>query len=873
MRLGCAVWLLVGVAFGTARAQVSPPPEDPARELALLMRGLDRTARVLYVTAHPDDEDAGLLARLHYGEGVETMLLTVTRGEGGQNEIGTELFSALGVLRSRELEAAARYTGASQAFTRAFEFGYSFSVEETFEKWDHDAILRDIVRVVRSFRPDVILTLPHVGDGGGQHHQATARLAAESFARAAGDEWPALGPPHRTRRLFRVLWRDDEHVENHCNMELGVYDPVLGASYAEMGLASRAAHKCQGMASLFDPFPSRRSRWEWRLASDEEPHAVTHLLDELPEPLLEDANGETAFGRELRARVGEARAAYAIDGGDALSGALLEVYDVVSRALEAAADADARVRLETLRARTARAVLLSSGVRLTARANARDVARGDTLLVTVEARNTGGKPAGVDPTLVGRGTAACRVIRLDRRDAVGGTGRLAMTERGPTLRLESGASGSAHYALIVGEEAEPTIAMPVPRHGADVDDETARRWLHPAWRAVELSAVLDVSGRRVVLPRIPISCQELDAAFPSVVYSDPHIVPDPSVRFAREVVPLPEREGVKRRAGLDLLVSSLHGGPVRVVLDAPSGWVVEEGREGAVVETGTGGTEVPLHLTLRAPADAEPVTVRARAWREGLEEPRVSSRGVRRVTYPHIRPGALLVDASVEVTPFVCRVPSGVRLGYVEGAGDEVAVALEALGLAPVPLTTEDLLEGDLGRFDTIVTGVRAYKVREDLAAAQDRMMAWVRAGGALIVQYNKLELNAGAAESPYAPYPGARVGHRRVTVEESPVVVNVPEHPVFNLPNRIGPDDWAGWVQERGLYFLDVDDPHYTDLVTLEDPWPYNAGPKGGALVAAPVGEGVWVYVGLGLFRQLPAGVPGAFRLLANLVALGGDR
>lgn len=843
------------------------PPLDRARELALLMRKLDRTARILYVTAHPDDEDAGLLVRLVHGEGVEVALLTATRGEGGQNEIGTELFSALGVLRSRELEAAARYTGVKQYFTRAFEFGYSFSVEETYEKWGHDAVLHDIVRVVREFRPDVILTLPHVGEGGGQHHQATARLAAEAFGAAARDDWPELGPPHQAARLYRAVWREDEAIDAHCFLELGTYDAVLGASYEELGVESRSAHKCQGMARYTDPLPSRLSRWECRFVREGEPRSTSHFLDGVPEPLIETSRGVTDFGVALRRGADAARAAHRKGADDELVAELLSLHRLVGEARDGRSnDPTARVRLETLERRIARALLLASGVRLRARAATRYVAPGDTLVVVVEAQNTGYKPALIDIGFAGSGADASRAHRVDARSESGGRGRMPPQDDPNRLALTPGAHARASYALVVGGEAEPTIARPVPENGTDVDDARAARFLRPAWRAFELAPALTLAGRVVPLPPIPVSCQELDASFPSIFYSDPHVVPDPSVRFARDVIPVPmqSQEGF---ASVELLVSSLDGGPVTVRLETPDGWRVTP--EVIALETPAGGVEIPARFALTASERVSrtgEASIRASARHAGVE----SRQGYRPVVYRHIRPGALLEEAAARLVPFECAVAPEVHVGYVEGAGDRVLEALDALGVPVDVLDSGTLLEGDLDAYDVILTGVRAYKVRDDLAGAHGRLMDWVAGGGTLLVQYNKLEFNAGAGESPFAPFPGTRIGHRRVTVEESPVIINAPEHPVFTYPNPIGDRDWAGWVQERGLYFLDFEDPRYVDLVTLEDPWPYNSGTKGGALVLATLGEGEWVYVGLGLFRQLPAGVPGAYRLLANLLALG---
>jgi hypothetical protein len=238
--------------------------------------------------------------------------------------------------------------------------------------------------------------------------------------------------------------------------------------------------------------------------------------------------------------------------------------------------------------------------------------------------------------------------------------------------------------------------------------------------------------------------------------------------------------------------------------------------------------------------------------------------GYQIVEYPHIQRRHIVRPAETAVKIVDVAVPANLTVGYIMGVGDQVATAIEQLGVTVKLIGRDELAWGDLSKYGTIVTGVRAYERRDDLRAHNHRLLEYVQQGGTLIVQYNKFEFN----EARYGPFP-AKVSSNRVTDERAPVQVLVPEHPVFTAPNRIGPDDWAGWVQERGLYFLGDRDPQYTDLVRLEDPFPFNAGPKTGALVEARVGKGRWIYVGLGLWRQLPAGTDGAYRLLANLISL----
>ena len=241
------------------------------------------------------------------------------------------------------------------------------------------------------------------------------------------------------------------------------------------------------------------------------------------------------------------------------------------------------------------------------------------------------------------------------------------------------------------------------------------------------------------------------------------------------------------------------------------------------------------------------------------------TRGYQVIEYPHIRRQHIYYDADITLKVVDVRTASQLSVGYVMGVGDEVPAAIEQLGVKVELLGPDDLAWGDLSRFNTIVTGVRAYERRDDLRANNARLLEYVKNGGTLLVQYNKFEFN----QAQYGPYP-ARVSADRVTEETAPVRVLAPENPIFSLPNRIGERTWQSWVQERGLYFLGERDPQYVDLVELEDPFPYNAGPKRGALVQANYGKGRWVYVGLGLWRELPAGVDGAYQLLANLISLG---
>ncbi|MEZ4648297.1 MAG: PIG-L family deacetylase [Candidatus Eisenbacteria bacterium] len=865
-RMLLALGVLVG-ACHRAEAQPLGPPVDPGRQLEIALRNLESSARILYVTAHPDDEDSGLLARLHYGDGVDVRLLTLTRGEGGQNEIGTELFDGLGVLRSRELEGSAEWLGNEQRFSRAFEFGYSFSPEETFQLWNEEAILRDIVREIREYRPNVMLTMQSFGDGGGQHHQASARLAARAREIAATSEWPELGVPHVTGHLYQQLWVDDGGPVD-VDVDLGVYDPVLGATYEEFGLRARQSHQCQGMAQLHAPLAADRSKWRevpvgaevggTKDASSDgrqggEPRAL--FLD----PARRSPRSVAGLDPSIPDLASRIRTAFAKGEDDAGIEGLLALYRSLGETADgkggaigtrpaemptSPTEADARRDRESLRARTASALAAAHGLTLHARSNHRYLAPGDSVSIDVYAAGT--RPAQLEFAPVGWDTP---------------TGATS---------LAPGVPSEVDFALRVPSGAAPTLPTPVPRPGQGAG-LPAGSFASPHWSAFSIEPELVLGGTRVRLAPLRVLHQEVDPDHPRLVFADMHVVPEPSIRAYAERIPVLDPSGTE----CTWLVSSLHGGKVDVTLELPEGWTASPAHQAVELRP---EIEVPVTFVLSGPKpDADGAghgpTLTIRAEARHLGSGAESEAGYQRVDYDHVRPTALMTPATATLVPIDCDVVPGIRIGFVDGSGDQTAAAIEALGYDVTRLDESALLQGDLAAFDVIVTGVRAYKVREDLAAAQPRLMSWVEQGGVLLVQYNKFEFNAGDAESsPFAPYPGTLVGRRRVTVEDSPVRVNHPGHSVFHHPNEIAAADWEGWVQERGLYFLDFADDRYLDLLTLEDPWPYNAGQKGGALVDTEVGRGHWVYIGVGLFRQLPAAVPGAYRLFSNLIALGRD-
>ena len=893
-RLPSAVVLAVLFAAAPVAAQLRPVPQDEGTNgLALALRHLPTSGSILYVTAHPDDENNGVLVQLNRGRGLDTALLTLTRGDGGQNEIGPELFQALGILRTEELAAIHRYDRAVQYFTRAYEFGYSFSVEETFEKWGREETLRDVVRVVRMTRPDVILTLPLEAPLGGQHHQAAARLAVEAF-RAAAD--PARFPeqiaeglrPWQAGKVYQggvgggsELDKDPRAV----GVDTSGFDPLLGMSSYQFGMLARSNHKCQGSGQL--------------RALPGTGRAVFVLVDAEPKPGgPEDdvlAGVETSLSALARFARGQE------DKAPSLAESLRNIEDQARQAQEAySTHAADRMRM-ALRAglaglRKTREQLASSALddvaryEITARLRRKeaDFERALTLAHRLTAESTSddgdvvpGQSFTVHTRVWNQGLEAVALQEVALRVPQGWT---AARQADPPAMLEPGKAADVAFKVTVASNAR--YSQPywhrnpkVDRYDVDNPADFPLPWSPPDVVSLVRYGSPTGPGVNSVLPvtlEQPSFFRYEGRWVGGEKQKVVNVVPSLSVSLTPDVAVTPVA-GARREFRVTVANAAKGSGEAVVRLDVPAGWKVEPAQAAASLRFE--GDEATARFFVTAPATlaAGPYAVRAVATRGGQEY----RDGVQVIAYDHIQERHLLRPADTLVQAIDVKVASGVSIGYVLGAGDEVPPAIQQLAITPVLLSADDLAYGDLSRFSTIVTGIRAYQTRKDLRANNQRLLDYARAGGHVVVQYNKFEFNrlseapaegfsgggSATAVSPFAPYP-ASVTYERVTLEDAPVNVLAPDHPYFNAPNRIGKADFDGWVQERGLYFLGAKDPHYLELLSAADPFPKNAGEKKGILVDAPVGKGTWTYVGLGLWRQLPAGTPGAYRILANILS-----
>lgn len=854
--------LLVPVA---SVAQLPATEYQGAAELGLELRRLGTIKRVLMIGAHPDDESTQILSTLALGQGADVAYLSLTRGEGGQNGIGPELQEGLGLLRTEELLAARRLDGARQYFTRAYDFGFSKNAEEAFRHWPREEILADVVAAIRHFRPDVVLSVfsgtPRDGHG---HHQVAGILAREAFETAGDpDRFPeqlrAGLRPFAPRKLYQTLWGQNE--ESDFSLQTGQLDPLLGSSHYQVAMASRSRHRSQDMGRPLTPGPQASG---FELVAANLPGGQykgslfagvdTTLSATLSGAGVQDEGSVVAsafsLAREYEDRVGEIREGFnpLASGGvvEELAAALRLLRNAVQPLPAGELRATGMAEVEDVEA----ALWSAARLQLEAVSNDETLVPGQSFELTVTLWNGGDTAVAlkrVEPVLPEAWTA-------DPRGSF--PARLApgeLTEVGFDVKVPQDADFTRPYFLRQDRNgdlyvwADPGRLVGVPFGPAAVRVAAEVEIAGEPVRAEAAGAFLEVDRRQGEIRR-PI-----------------RVVPAVSVLLTPEaaVVPLSESRGGGAPLTLSALVRA--GAPDSIEgifsLQAPAGWRVEPTQ--VPLRFSNEGEQRRIELRVIPPAELHPGDVTL-TGRFVTDDGRAFEQGYTLVDYPHVDPHPLYRDAVVSVHPVPVEVPPDLRVGYVPGAGDDAPEALRQLGIDVTVLDGERLATGDLSRFDAILTGTRAYEVNADLLAQNRRLLEYARQGGTVVVQYSKYEY----AEPGIAPYPvEISRPHDRVTDETAEVRLLEPSHPALSWPNRITAADFQGWVQERGLYFLSEWDDTFTPLLEMADP---GEDPLRGSLLVAPLGAGTYVYTGLAFFRQLPQGVPGAYRLLVNLLSLG---
>ena len=868
--------------------------------LSLAVRKLTTIGSLMQMTAHPDDEPNGTLALYARHVGTRVTLVTATRGDGGQNEIGTELFDALGILRTEELLAAHRFDGAEQYFTRAVDFGYSFSTQETFEKWGHQEVLGDFVRHIRTIRPDVIMSMSPEGTGGGQHHQASAMLAAEAF-RAAAD--PSKFPeqireglrPWQPKKLYRPAGGFGGRGRGgrgapaqpppaqpadgtFATVDTNIYEPLLGCTIAEVGSVASGMHICQGRAPLVPPpgpgggggFGGGRARLADTTLTSVKKGDETSVFEGIDASLAAlaryaGAQPPAALTSSLATIASRVEAATrAVENGSA-SGAMTELIAGVTAVRDLLGRLDAigltddgkyeigmRLRLKDVQFQAA--IMLAQGLRI-------DVTADDGVIVA-------GQPIAVTVAIANRGPAQV-VIR--------GVALLGFDRPG----------GCAAGPATATQRYDCTSQVQVPRDAKLTDvywdrpENAGRATFAPdapfglPFRPSPFRARIDIDiANTRVSQDLPVQFRYAGDEQAGEKRMELNVVPafavsvSPQIAVVHLRTPLTARTAGKRvppAQTREVRVTVTNGtkgaASATVSLKVPAGWRVIPPSAPVTFSREDEATTTRFTLVTPAALKAGEIDITA----EASATDHTSDMGYQIVEYPHIQRRHKVIPAHASVKIIDVSLPATLSVGYIMGVGDQVPAALQQLGAKVTLIDADELAWRDLSGYDAIVTGVRAYERRADLRANNHRLLKYVEDGGTAIVQYNRQEFN----QAQYGPYK-AEISQDRITDENAPVTVLVPTHPIFTFPNRISDDDWKGWVQERGTYFLGTRDPKYVDLIEMADPFEFNPGVKRGALVEARYGKGRWVYVGLGLWRQLPSGTDGAYRIFANLISLG---
>jgi LmbE family N-acetylglucosaminyl deacetylase len=809
MRL--SIYLFFIIATGPLFTKAQSMQQLNAAEIKQGLQALNVTGSVLYIAAHPDDENTRLLTYLAKEKKVRTGYLSLTRGDGGQNLIGNEQAELLGLIRTQELLAARRMDGAEQFFTRANDFGFSKNSEESFKIWGKAKILADVVWVIRNFQPDLIITrFPEDSRAGHGHHSGSAILAHEAFAAAADPkQFPEQLAFVKPWQAKRILWNtfnfggNNTTSDDQLKIDVGAYNALLGKSYGEIAAESRSNHRSQGFGSS----RQRGSGLEFftPVAGDAAQKDIFEGID-----FTLNRNPGNAAAQQL---LEDINATYDVADPSKSVSKLLKLKALVKGKPFKQAQLDdlilacAGIWLESAAGNSAYAIGDDVSVRIQGIARVKD---GFALPISVIESNSGASFA-LKPN---------QFVSQDKKIS----------------------SANARITQPYWLEKEHGI-------GAYIVDSLLKIGL--AENPVDLSGLFKVKiGDEVIEKRLPVVYKYTDQVrgeiYQPLVIAPP-VTATPGDRSFVFNGNEPKKISLMLRAFKDNASGMLEP-------KVPAGWKVvpakmdftmarkgEEQRADFTVTPAGGISEGIFSLN---------VVVDGKNYHQGLHV----------INYEHIPVQTLFPLTQAKVSRIDLKF-AGKRIGYIAGAGDMVAESMKQVGYNVENLSVNQLINGDLSVYDAIVTGVRLYNVNEQMRIIQPRLMKYVEEGGTLLVQYN---VNSPLRIDNLGPFPFG-LSRDRVTEEDAKVILLSPDHPALNYPNKITNKDFEGWVQERGLYFVANMDGKYTPLLSMNDS---GESAKNGSLIVADYGKGRYVYTGISFFRQLPAGVPGAYRLFVNLLS-----
>jgi LmbE family N-acetylglucosaminyl deacetylase len=796
-----------------------------ASEIKLSLKKLNVLGSVLYIGAHPDDENTAFLTYCSSEKLLRTGYLSLTRGDGGQNLIGDEQAELLGVIRTEELLQARRIDGAEQFFTRAIDFGYTKSPEETFKFWDKEKILSDVVWVIRKFKPDVIVTrFPITGEGRHGQHTASAILALEAF-RLAGDqgafpEQLEYVNPWQPKRIYWNGWTPafDQmgiSADTLISLNLGTYNPLLGKSYTEISEESRSMHKSQGFG--FEAWRGNRFNYFLFMDGDE---AVNNLFDDI------ETSWDRIDGTEDIKIVLNSAEKYFDEENPALNiPKLLRAYNLMNKRDE---DYWLKIKKQEL----VDLIKSCAGFWVEAIVDEKVYAPGDKVKISTAIVNRSGLNfllEGVHITyqsidsLLNEQLEKGEIISLDKEIQI--PENIQITQPHWLAEKNSGDIFTIENQLM---RDLPVSAPPLMAHFR-----------------------VSLDGKKFVFTT-PVLCRER-VPTKGEVYYPVSIAPPITVNFESSLYLFPSNEKREVRLIIKNLIANSNG---ELTLNAQDGWKIEPAEFDFKLVMKNEEKQFIINVTPPAGIDEAVLeavlTVDNKTYRNSFVT----------IDYAHIPLQTVFPQAKAKLVRLndVQKIVN--KIGYIEGSGDKIPNYLKELGFEVDYLTDEDLSNGKLSNFDVIIAGIRTYNTNKRINIYQDKLMEYVHNGGTYIVQYNTL----GKSYAEPGPYE-FKISRERVTEEDAKVKLLNPSHLLLNFPNSITEKDFEGWIQERGLYFPDEWDDKYEPILEMND---LGESPKQGSLLYAEYGEGVFIYTGLSFFRELPAGVPGAYNLFINLISAG---
>jgi LmbE family N-acetylglucosaminyl deacetylase len=826
-----AVAIAILAVAGTANSADAPPllssNQMNSSEIQLALQKLNVLGRVLYIAAHPDDENTNLMAFWANGSLYDAAYLSVTRGDGGQNLIGPELGERLGVIRTEELLDARRIDHARQFFTRAIDFGFSKTADETMRIWGHDKILADVVWIIRNFRPDVIVTRFSPEDEKTHgHHTASAILAREAFSAAADpNRFPEQLAFVKPWQATRLVWNTSPFFFTNRNlpfdptgltaMEAGGYNPLLGKAYTEIAAASISMHKSQGVGGA----PRRGERKEYFKPLEGQP-MTSSLFEGVDTTWSRVANSESVAAqiREIISKFNPADPAASVPD-------LLKLRQTMSGIQDDSWIAEKKAQLDKI-------IAACLALHLEASAATETFTPGQTATIKLEAINRSTIPITLqEARFPNTGDSNKLDVALPSNDLV---------TKDLSYKIPDNAPYSQPYWLRKPETL-----------GTFAVDDQKLIGLPENPPALPIEVVLQVSGQEL---RYTVDTKYRPAdTVPTEVPRSVVIAPPVFANVTNNVLVFPTNKS--KTVSVHVTAAT---GPVKgeLKLNAPQGWEISP--VSIPVDLKAGDAEMVATFSIKPPDQNSEGTLRAIVSIDGRD---YSLERVR-ISYPHIGVQTLMPPAQAKLVRADIR-KKGDRIGYIPGAGDDIPESLRQIGYSVKILSEPEITAKNLAQFSAVVLGIRAYNTQDRISNWLPELFAYVNESGVVIAQYNTL---ADLKTNQFGPYP-LEISRDRVTDENAPVRVLAPDNPLMNLPNKITPKDFDGWVQERGLYFPNKWDPAWTPILSCNDP---KEKPLDGGLLVAKSGKGFFVYTSYSWFRQLPAGVPGAYRLFANMLSLG---